>query len=58
MGDIHSDFKILRLIVVRVEEFISTKVIKCANSRTATIMIKKKSRVKVPQHILLRCTQS
>lgn len=30
MGNIHSNFKMLRLIVVKVDEFISAKVIKCA----------------------------
>lgn len=46
MGNIHSDFKMLRLIVVKVDEFISTKVIKYADGRTAKIMIKKAKQCK------------
>lgn len=41
MSNIHSDFKMLRLIVAKLDEFISTEVIKCAGSRTAKVTIEK-----------------
>lgn len=49
MGNIHSDFKMLRLIVAKVDEFISTKVIKCADGRTAKITIKKEKQHRSPK---------
>lgn len=58
MGNIHSDFKMLRLILVKADEFISTKVIKCADGRTAEIMIKKEKQCKSPKAHTVRRNQS
>lgn len=56
MGNIHSGFKTLRLIVVKSDGFIRTKVIKCADSKMQKQWLKKKkkSNVKFPEHLPVR----